>query len=172
MAGSPITFCGNIGRDQGKDVMKKIDLGQTVQVLANIGVVAGIVILAIEIQQNTRSLEVGAYQELIGQIGDFIEMQSREPEVALMARAATSAPDLTSEEGVKLAAYFYTVVRLGDLAYYQYERGLLSTERLESVVGPLNDRVCLPFFRQLWARNNSNFVEGYRNYVDAKIESC
>lgn len=152
--------------------MKKIDLGWTIQILANVGVVAGIVILAIEIQQNTRSLEVGAYQELIGQIGDFIEMQSREPEVALMARATTSLPDLASEEGVKVGAYVYTVARLGDLAYYQYERGLLSTERLESVVGPLNDRVCLPFFRQLWAQTSHNFVEGYRGYIDAKIEAC
>ena len=152
--------------------MKRIDLGQTIQILANVGVVAGIVILAIEIQQNTRSLEVGAYQELIGQIGDFIEMQSREPEVALMARATTSLSDLTGEEGVKVGAYFYTVARLGDLAYYQYQRGLLSTERLESVVGPLNDRVCLPFFRQFWAQSNYNFVESYRDYVDAKIGAC
>jgi len=37
--------------------MKKIDLGQTVSILANVGVIAGIVILAIEIRQNTDSLD-------------------------------------------------------------------------------------------------------------------
>ena len=36
--------------------MKKIDLGQTVAILANVGVIAGIVFLAVEIQQNTESL--------------------------------------------------------------------------------------------------------------------
>jgi len=32
--------------------MKKIDLGQTIQTLANLGVIAGIVFLAMELQQN------------------------------------------------------------------------------------------------------------------------
>ena len=36
--------------------MKKIDLGQTINTLANIGVIAGIIFLAIEIQQNNRLL--------------------------------------------------------------------------------------------------------------------
>jgi hypothetical protein len=37
--------------------MKKIDLGQTIQMLANIGVIAGIAFLAVEISQNTGMLE-------------------------------------------------------------------------------------------------------------------
>ena len=37
--------------------MKKIDLSQTITILANLGVIAGIVFLAIEINQNTESLD-------------------------------------------------------------------------------------------------------------------
>jgi hypothetical protein len=37
--------------------MKKIDLGQTITILANVGVIAGIVFLAIELQQNNALLE-------------------------------------------------------------------------------------------------------------------
>jgi len=37
--------------------MKKIDLGQMMQILANLGVFAGIVFLAVEIQQNTESMD-------------------------------------------------------------------------------------------------------------------
>ena len=37
--------------------MKKIDLGQTIQILANVGVIAGIVFLATEVRQNQASLE-------------------------------------------------------------------------------------------------------------------
>jgi hypothetical protein len=36
-----------------KKTMKKIDLGQTIQILANVGVIAGIVFLAIEVRTNT-----------------------------------------------------------------------------------------------------------------------
>jgi hypothetical protein len=36
--------------------MKKIDIGQTVQIIANLGVIAGIVFLGIELQQNNALL--------------------------------------------------------------------------------------------------------------------
>ena len=36
--------------------MKKLDLGQTISILANVGVLAGIVILIIEIDQNNDAL--------------------------------------------------------------------------------------------------------------------
>jgi len=37
--------------------MKKIDLGQTITILANVGVIAGIVFLGIEVQQNSTQIE-------------------------------------------------------------------------------------------------------------------
>ena len=37
--------------------MKKIDLGQTFGILANVGVIAGIIFLAVELQQNNELLE-------------------------------------------------------------------------------------------------------------------
>ena len=36
--------------------MKKLDLGQTITILANLGVIAGIVFLGIELQQNNEAL--------------------------------------------------------------------------------------------------------------------
>jgi hypothetical protein len=43
--------------------MKKIDLAQMISILANIGVIAGIVFLAIELRQNNESLAVQARLE-------------------------------------------------------------------------------------------------------------
>ncbi len=39
--------------------MKKLDLGQTVSILANLGVIAGILFLAVEVSQNQTALEEG-----------------------------------------------------------------------------------------------------------------
>ena len=49
---------------------------------------------------------------------------------------------------------------------------MLSQERLESAVGPLNDSVCLPLFREFWDQNSYNFVASYRDYIDLKIGAC
>jgi hypothetical protein len=40
--------------------MKKVDIGQVIAVTANMGVIAGIVFLALELQQNNRFLSAQA----------------------------------------------------------------------------------------------------------------
>jgi len=42
--------------------MKKIDVGQTITILANIGVIAGIILLAYEISQNSEAIRLQAAQ--------------------------------------------------------------------------------------------------------------
>ena len=44
--------------------MKRIDLGQTLNTLANVGVIAGIVFLAVELDQNNEFLELEARETL------------------------------------------------------------------------------------------------------------
>ena len=55
--------------------MKKMDLGQTLQILANFGVIAGIVFLAIEIRQNTDSQRMLAAQQVFGTSNATIHAQ-------------------------------------------------------------------------------------------------
>jgi hypothetical protein len=152
--------------------MKKIDLGQTITILANIGVVAGIVFLAIEIQQNTRSLEMNAYQDLIGQINDFASAIRDDPDVNILANSDMPLAELSAEDRQRVTAHFYLVARHGDLAYYQYEQGALSRERLDSVLGPLNNRLCNPLFRESWPNMRHNFIGEYRDYVDTNVSNC
>lgn len=153
-------------------IMKKLDTGQTLSILANVGVIVGIAFLAIEIQQNTRSLEVNAYRELINQTTFLATSIMDNPELALLGSTATSFEGLTRQERSQIGAHFYLVVRSGDLAYYQYEQGMLSDERLESAMGPVNDRRCRQIFKEWWAGTRSNFVTAYREYIDSKIAEC
>jgi len=44
--------------------MKRIDLGQTIQILANIGVIAGIVFLAIEVRQANNAVKSSTLQAI------------------------------------------------------------------------------------------------------------
>ena len=45
--------------------MKKIDLGQTITILANVGVIAGIIFLGVELQQNNELLKAEAGYNLL-----------------------------------------------------------------------------------------------------------
>ena len=46
--------------------LKKIDLGQTITILANLGVIAGIVFLAFELRQNNSLLETQIRSNFMG----------------------------------------------------------------------------------------------------------
>ena len=41
--------------------MKKIDLGQTITIFANLGVIGGLIFLAVEIRQNSDIARASAY---------------------------------------------------------------------------------------------------------------
>ena len=51
--------------------MKKIDLGQAITILANVGVIAGIVFLAVELGQNTQAIRLTASQSMASELAEF-----------------------------------------------------------------------------------------------------
>lgn len=78
--------------------MKKIDLGQTITILANVGVIAGIVFLGIELNQNTRQLAL----ELEWQVNDRMIQNNRDlmgtNPVSVFVKSVVSPEELTYEE--------------------------------------------------------------------------
>ena len=86
--------------------MKKIELGQTISILANIGVIAGIIFVAIELNQNNRLLTA----ESIGTVFENrISRQDRVMEhptyTAVMARNARGEVLTDEERMVVLASH-------------------------------------------------------------------
>ncbi len=44
--------------------------------------------------------------------------------------------------------------------------------RMRSSMGPLNGQLCTGAYQEFWARNGSNFVPSYSEYVNAEIGDC
>ena len=151
--------------------MKKIDLGQGLTILANIGVLIGIAFLAIEIRQNTTSLEVGAYQDLLRQISTLNEISIQNPRVWNQIESVPLS-EMEPSEWEATTSMIVMVFRHGDMAYHQYERGLISKERLESALKPLSGNIGVANIKELWKIRRNGFVESYRGYIDSLIEAC
>ena len=62
--------------------MKKIDLGLTISILANVGVIAGIVFLALELQQNNSLLAAQARREQLDARTAAGSVELNNPDVA------------------------------------------------------------------------------------------
>jgi len=156
--------------------MKKIDLGQTVQVLANIGVIAGIVFLALELRQTSNALLGATYQ------ARALSMQDRQEQLAnseyilpaILRLEEGSWDTISAEDRRRIGAYndgaFYRI----DGMFYQYELGLLGNEYYESVFdGEM--RLWVPRWRdegsldrlERWGYIRPAFAREIQRYLDA-----
>lgn len=103
--------------------MKKIDLGQAITTGANIGVIAGIVFLAVELQQNNelQALELRlAAEERSRTFSLNLSQNSALAEV--MAKAEQDQP-LTRAEEIQLYGLGLTVIRSWRFQYEEMARG-------------------------------------------------
>ncbi len=70
--------------------MKKIDLGQTIQIVASLGVIAGILFLGYEIHQNNRFLAAQARAEMAANRVSYNDMMLVPENLSVYLRATNN----------------------------------------------------------------------------------
>lgn len=147
------------------------------EILSAAAVVISLVFVGIEVREsarqtalNTESMQVSTYQDLVTQIGELNRLALENVEVAaLLDDFNLSYDSMPSHEQRRYTSYLFLVFRHGDMAFYQYELGALSRERLESALRPLTCRLGLRMFQEFWQGNREGFVPAYRAFVDSAM---
>ena len=105
--------------------MKKIDLGQTITILANLGVIAGIFFLAVELQQNNRLLDAQvSYNLLLNRTRTANEIYYN-PEFAAFGFKVESDEELSPVEQFRLNSRNKSSLLGFEWEYLQYRSGNL-----------------------------------------------
>jgi len=105
--------------------MKKIDPGQTIQILANVGVIAGIAFLAVELRQNNELLRSSSRQALLDHDLSLVETGMAYPD--LWERAA-SPEALSFADQYRFSLQMIAEMRSREHEYFQYKAGLLDED--------------------------------------------
>lgn len=84
--------------------MKKIDLGQTVSVLANIGVIGGLVFVGLQLAQDREVAKVSALFEATNTNMYWIELVRESPDVWIKGRAGEPLSPAEAAEFERIAA--------------------------------------------------------------------
>ena len=107
---------------------KKIDLGQTIGILANIGVIAGIVFLAVELRQNNALMEADARRAAFENGREFADNIALSPSLAgILAKTSQDQP-LSEAERIQVYGLGLSVLRSFQFDYLERQRGLLADE--------------------------------------------
>jgi len=84
--------------------LKKIDLGQGINTLANARVIVGIVFLALELQQNNELMESESRATIATMNGELWATTSATPDIADFAIKDRTGAGLTPQEEIRLVA--------------------------------------------------------------------
>ena len=155
-----------MAREKWKDLIESVGI---------VAIVASLVFVGIETRNstrqavlNTQALEIAAYQDLMDNIAEMNAIIVQDPELAsLMYKATRTTEALTDLEQYRYTRALFMRFRHGDMAYFQYERGVIDEARLRSALQILS--LDNPNARDFWESRQQNFVESYRNYINRLI---
>ena len=149
--------------------MKKIDLGQPLAIVANLGVIAGIAFLAYEMRQNTVAITGSTLNALSEQSRQLADVGLATPELRLAyARVGRGLEFMTPEDAHVLGWWYASIMRVAENRYRQ------STIRsvYSDIVGQLggaSDVYRHPYFGFYWKLNRHQFAEDFAEWADKEM---
>jgi hypothetical protein len=149
--------------------MKKIDLGQTLQIVANVGVIAGIVFLAVELQQNTDSQRMMAAQQVFGVSNASIHAGALDEDMNKLMVALRADDDLTEIQQAKYRSLLFAWTINHWQVYYQSQNGFIDQEISEAYERRTVDMLSNRYARQWWTESKWRFAESYQEFVDGLL---
>ena len=107
--------------------MKKIDVGQIVQVLANIGVIAGLAFLAVEIRNQTSSIQSASVQAVTNASAEALRELASDADLSRIKRKGDADIKALDDDEAYRYFLFYRIYWLRfQNNYFQRDIGVLS----------------------------------------------
>ena len=145
--------------------INKIDLGQAVQILANLGVIAGIVFLGLELQTNNELLDSQSRQARVNGARQLnAAIYNGETGLGEIVVKAKSGVELTPREAIQLDRYLTSILLDWEYWYRDFADGILTEEELRyGGWSRLYHDVLPPRIAEIWEtmrpNSDANFVE-------------
>ena len=147
--------------------MNKIELNDLLQVLGMVGLIASLIFVGLELRQNQQVARVTAYQALAEQIASYNALLLSEPDLNQIRNAVLNNENLTEEDAEQYRAFWRMLRRQSELAYLQYENGIINEELLHRTLEPLVTHIQLSdLARRAWDGDIRRLSQRY-GYVTA-----
>ncbi len=149
--------------------MKKIDLGQTIGILANVGVVAGIIFLAVELQQNNELLAAQSRAVRIGIRTDFAQAMYSNPDMVRAITRASGGEELSVEDLFRLEWLAKETLDKFAYVYGEYQRGMIDAGDLAPAGWRITFHEDVPGMVDVWDRDKSIYRPEFVEYIEETV---
>lgn len=104
-------------------------MNQWITIVTNLGVIAGFIIIALQLQQNTKALNVQADSlAFSAELATYIALMGENVSEALVT-AENEPAELTDTQISEVSGYISTKLAQVDRAFEHYQKGLLTDEK-------------------------------------------
>jgi len=155
--------------------MKIDEINSWSMLLANIGVIAGILFLSFEVRQNTTMMEASTRNAMTEQLTNWQLSVATDPSTALIYSNGINGGeglDYAAGEGVSYGLIQNAIFRIWENEWYQYQIGLFEEDefspRLERWERNIRIR---PGYRNTWNGVREQYSPGFREILDGFVES-
>jgi hypothetical protein len=140
--------------------------------MANIGVIAGIVFLAIEIRQNTEMVRSQTRDSITEkQIAVFEWFAASTENSRIRMEGGRLALDPDSPEASQYGWMIAGNLRLWENEWYQYQQGLFEPEEFEPRINMWNRMIDNePGLRKMWETQRDSYSPGFKALIDSLID--
>ena len=136
--------------------------------VANIGVLAGIIFVAVEIRQNTQMMRAQTKDSVTGKLADWMLQISTDPNAAQILIKGNLGEELDREVGERIIYRFMVQsnLRLWENEWYQYEIGLFDEDEFAPRLANWENIFQAEGYREIWAGIGQYHSEGFREIID------
>ena len=147
-------------------------LNQWLTLLANIGVLAGIVFLALELQQNSQLMQAQTRDSITEKSLFFNDSLYGDANAFDVWESNTLESDFSAPIAAEKLRFLFMVnsnFRLWENEWYQYQNGLFEQSEFEPRLTFWSTLLSLPAYRAIWELTKNTFAPNFRQQIDRMI---
>ncbi len=148
-------------------------LNERLTLIANLSVVAGIVFLGLELQQNTQAIQAQTRDSITEKQMTYLGWRATSPELAALVGRVSSTgttDGLSDGELQQFNGYIGGQMREWENSFYQFEKDLFTQgefeARRERWRAQMSDSPDNGPYRDFWARIRNQFAPNFRAEID------
>lgn len=149
--------------------MKFEELNQWLSLVANLGVLVGIIFLAVELNQNTSMMRAQTRDSVTEKQMNFYQMLVTDSE--LTRKYVDNGGYLVDPDLFAAGTVFRAQLRMWENEWYQYQQGLFEDEEFAPRVETWKQVLTSQYFRGLWSSQlRLQHAPEFRSEIDQLIE--
>ena len=134
----------------GGNAMNADSVNRWMTLTANFAVIAGIVFLAVELQQNTKQLELQSYQSWVAANLEINTAIANPDLSAIVSKGHANSANLSSESYIAYAMFHMSMLQMAQSTHYLYLQGSIDKELWEAEMDRAALVLSTPGVRQWW----------------------